>query len=56
MFYIDDSILEGLHKDEVDQMIQDIQNAELNIKIEGDFQDFLRINIDSSQDGSINPT
>ena len=39
-------ILDGTHKDEIDQEIQDIQDAILKTTIEGDLQDFLRIKID----------
>ena len=46
VLYTDDSILARPHKYEVDQAIQDIHDAKLNITIEEDFQYFLGINID----------
>ena len=56
MLYTDDSIFFGSHKNEADQAIQNIQDAKLNIKIEGDLQYLLGIKIDSRQYGSINLT
>ena len=56
MLYTDDSILDGPHKDAVDQVIQDIQDAKLNITIERYPQYLLGMNIDSRQDGSIHIT
>ena len=56
MFYTDDSILPGPHKNEVDQAIQDVQDAKLNITIKVCLQNFLGVNIDSRQDGSIHLT
>ena len=44
-------ILDVPHKDEGDQVIQDIRYAKLNITIKGDLQNFLEINIDIRQDG-----
>ena len=56
MLYIDESIFSRLHKDEVDQAIQDIQYAKLNIMIEGNLQYLLGVNIDIRQGGSIQLT
>ena len=44
-------ILDVPHKDEGDQVIQDIRYAKLNITIKGYLQNFLEINIDIRQDG-----
>ena len=50
VIYTDYLIIAGPHKYEVDQVIQDNQNAKLNITIEGDLQYFLLVKIDGSQD------
>jgi len=56
VLYTDDSILAGPDIKEIDQAIKDIRDAKLDITIEGDIQDFLGINIDRKQDGSIHLT
>jgi hypothetical protein len=56
VLYTDDSILVGPDEAEIDQVIEDIKQARLNITIEGDLQDFLGINIDRKPDGSIHLT
>jgi hypothetical protein len=56
VLYTDDSILAGPNLSEIDQAIKDIQAAKLDITIEGDLQDFLGINIEKKQDGSIHLT
>jgi hypothetical protein len=53
VLYTDDSLLAGPSKEEVDQAVADIQAAKLNISIEGDIQDFLGVNIERHNDGSI---
>ena len=53
MVNTDDLILTGTHKDKVDQVIQDIQDAKIRIRIEGYINYFLGINIDSKKYGSI---
>ena len=53
LFYTDDSILACLDKAEIDQVIQDIRDAKLDITVEGDIQDFLCVNIDRQSDGKI---
>ena len=53
MLYTDDSILAGPDKNEIDQIIKDIQNTGLNITREGDIKDFLGINIKKLKEGSI---
>ena len=54
MLYTSDWIFDEPHKDEVDQAIQGIKNAKINITIEGYLQDLFGIKIDSKQDESIN--
>ena len=51
--HTDDSILAGPNKKEMDQVIQDIKDAKLDITVEGDIQDFLGVNMDRRKDGSI---
>ena len=53
VLYTDDSILAGPNKKEIDDVVSSIQKAGLNITIEGDLQDFLGINIQRENDGSI---
>jgi hypothetical protein len=54
--YTDDSLLAGPDKDEIDQVIKDLQKAKLNITVEGDIQDFLGINIERKPDGTVHLT
>ena len=56
VLYTDDSILEGPDKDEIDQCIKDIQDAELDITIKGNLQDFLGVNINRKEDGTVHLT
>eukprot|EP00980_Cylindrotheca_fusiformis_P024847 scaffold12595_cov147-Cylindrotheca_fusiformis.AAC.1 len=56
VLYTDDSILAGPNQDDIDRAIADIQAAGLEITIEGDIQDFLGVNIDRKEDGSIHLT
>ena len=56
VLYTDDSILAGPDKDEIEQIIRDIQKANLNITKEGDIQDFLGVNIKSDGKGRIELT
>jgi Reverse transcriptase (RNA-dependent DNA polymerase) len=51
--YTDDSLLAGPSKKEIDQAMEDIKAANLKIEIEGDIKDFLGVNIEQSNDGSI---
>jgi acid stress-induced BolA-like protein IbaG/YrbA len=53
VLYTDDSILAGPDRNDIKQVIKDIQLANLNITVEGDIQDFLGINISRKEDGSI---
>ena len=45
LLYTDDSIIAGVHKEQVENAIRDIEAAGLKITREGDVQDFLGINI-----------
>ena len=54
--YTDDSILAGPDKAEIDQIIKEMQKANLDITIEGDLQDFLGVNIERKPDGTIHLT
>ena len=56
VLYTDDSILAGPEATKVDQAIIDIQNAGLNITVEGDLQDFLGVNITKNDDGTVTLT
>ena len=53
VLYTDNSILAGPNKDKIKQIIKSIQETSLNITMEGDLQDFLGINIEREDDGSI---
>ena len=53
VLYTDDSILAGPDLSEIDKAIKDIQAAKLDITIEGDIQDFLGINIERKEDGTV---
>ena len=56
VLYTDDSILAGPDLAEVERAIEDIKRAKLNFTIEGNIQDFLGVNIDRKEDGSIHLT
>ena len=56
VLYTDDSILAGPDEAEIDQIIKDMKKAKLDITIEGDLQDFLGVNIDRKEDGTIHLT
>ena len=56
VLYTDDSILAGPDKAEIDKAIEDIKAAKLNITVEGDLQDFLGVNINRKEDGTIHLT
>ena len=53
--YVDDCILAGPSKDEIDKCIQDVSNT-FNLTDEGDLSDYLGINIDQLDDGCITST
>ncbi len=46
VLYTDDSILAGLDQKEIEQTVQQMKEAGLDITIEGDLSDFLGVNID----------
>ena len=56
VLYTDDSIIAGPDENEINQAIKDIQDAGLHITVEGDLQDFLGINIERKEDGTIHLT
>jgi hypothetical protein len=56
VLYTDDSVLAGPDRKEIEAVIADIKKAKLDITVEGDIQDFLGINIDRKEDGSIHLT
>jgi flagellar biosynthesis regulator FlbT len=56
VLYMDDSVLAGPNRKEIEAVIEDIKRAKLDITVEGDIQDFLGINIDRKEDGSIHLT
>ena len=57
VLYTDDSLLAGPDKDEIDKVIEDIKNkAKLAITVEGDLADFLGVNIERKDDGTIHLT
>ena len=53
MLYTDDSILAGPCQKEIDQIVKDLKRAKLNVTDEGDIQDFLGVNIDKQDYGTI---
>ena len=53
VLYTDDSILTGPNKQEIEQVIKDIEKAKLKITSEGEVKDFLGVQIDRQKDGSI---
>ena len=56
VLYTDDSILAGPDPDEIDKIIKKMRQAQLDITIEGDLEDFLGVNIDRKDDGTIHLT
>lgn len=56
VLYTDDSILAGPDKAEIERTVQQMKEANLNITIEGDLTDFLGVNIDRKEDGTIHLT
>jgi hypothetical protein len=53
VLFTDDSILAGPSKNEIDHVIQKMRNVKLNLTIEGTLTDFLGVNIDRRDDGTI---
>ena len=57
VLYTDDSLLAGPDKDEIQQIIEELQTkAKLAITVEGDLADFLGVNIQRKEDGTIHMT
>jgi len=56
VLYTDDSLIAGPNEDEIERVIQDLKKARLEITVEGDLQDFLGVNIDRREDGTIHLT
>ena len=56
VLYTDDSLLAGPDNNEIEQIIKDLKKAKLEITDEGDIQDFLGVNIDIRDDGTVNLT
>jgi hypothetical protein len=53
VLYTDDSLLVGPDREEIDRVIQQIREAKLNITVEGNIKDFLGVNINRKDDGTI---
>ena len=53
VLYTDDSIITGPDQGEINQVIKEIQDAGLNITVEGTIKDFLGVNIEKQKDGTI---
>jgi len=56
VLYTDDSLIAGPCKKEVDKVIAEMKATGLQLTDEGDIQDFLGVNIDQKEDGSIHFT
>ena len=56
VLYTDDSLLAGPDKNEIDQIVKDLKEAQLNITDEGNIEDFLGVNISMKKDGTIHLT
>jgi hypothetical protein len=57
VLYTDDSLLAGPDKGEIQQIIDELQTkAKLAITVEGDLADFLGVNIQRKEDGTIHMT
>ena len=55
--YTDDSLLAGPDKDEIQQIIKELQTkSKLSITVEGDLADFLGVSIKRKEDGTIHMT
>ncbi len=53
ILYTDDSILTGLDLKELDKIIEDMKWVGLELTVEGDISDFLSINIQCHNDGTV---
>ena len=57
VLYTDDSLLAGPDRNEIDQIIEELQTkAKLAITVEGDLADFLGVNIERRSNGTIHMT
>ena len=57
VLYTDDSLLAGPDKDEIRQIIEELQTkSKLSITVEGDLADFLGVSIERKEDGTIHMT
>ena len=56
VLHTDDSLIAGPDDAEIEQIIKDLKAANLGITVEGDVEDFLGVNIDRRDDGTINMT
>ena len=56
ILYTDDSILACPDKKEIEEIMRQIENADLNITEEGDIRDFLGVNIKTNENGKIELT
>ncbi len=56
MLYTDDSILTGPDEAELDQIVQDMKDASLDLTVEGDVSDFLGVNIKRHENGKVHLT
>jgi hypothetical protein len=56
VLYTDDSILAGPDENEINQIIDELRQAKLDVTDEGSIQDFLGVRIDRKPDGSIHLT
>ena len=54
--YTDDSIIAGPSKREVAEVVKSIKEAGLNVTVEGTLEDFLGVNIERKEDGTIHLT
>jgi len=56
VLYTDDSILTGPDLKELDKIIEDMKQAGLDLMVEGDISDFLGVNIQCHNDGTVHLT
>jgi hypothetical protein len=52
LVYVDDGIIAGASKEDIDQVIIDLQTL-FNVSDEGDLTDYLGVNIETRDDGTI---
>ena len=53
LLYTDDSILAGPNKQEINEIIDEIENSNLDITILGDIKDFLGVHVSKEDDGRL---